>query len=402
MLETQKIRWLLKIILNGRSDMRSVISTVLCVTSITINLYSQSVVESIGFSNPPAHQQFLTGQASPMIYGSTSGGSIPSGSNSLILQAGSSSYSNRHLFMRTGDETRLFIHYNGNVGIGTDNPQAKLAVQGEILITRNYPYVQLNSTHWGGLGSFIQSGVTNAAVGGGDYTVIYNPQGKAFNFRQGNYDAMTINPSGKVGIGTLSPSAQLDVVGPATGTGPTLRALGGGDVVLNTGGSLFLDGNYSYSSGSYIRPAGGNNTQAFFTAGVERLRINANGKIGIGTSTPDQALTVKGKIHAEEVIIDLSVPAPDYVFEKLYDLKSLDEVKKYIDENKHLPEVPSAKELAKDGVKVGEMEMILLKKIEELTLHLIEADKQMKILQEKNNEQDNKISAFLQLQNIKN
>lgn len=268
-----------------------------------------------------------------------------------------------------------------------------------------------------------------------------------------------IGNNGRVGIGTIAPSSMFEVVGPATGTGPTIYVAGGGDLVLNTGGTLFLDGNYSYGTGNYIRPIGGSNTQGFFTSGQERIRIAANGfiglgnnapqakvhisngdlllqnttsgypslylkdvsgsnslridynsiigagsnmyirsgsgtnlflndtgggKVGIGTISPDQKLTVKGKIHAEEVIIDLAVPAPDYVFEKTYDLKPLDEVKKYINENKHLPEVPSAKEMEKDGVKVGEMEMILLKKIEELTLYMIESREELQKLKAEN------------------
>ena len=117
------------------------------------------------------------------------------------------------------------------------------------------------------------------------------------------------------------------------------------------------------------------------TEGIERMRIDANGNVGIGTSQPDAKLTVKGKIHAEEVKIDLQVPAPDYVFEKDYDLKPLSQVEKYITENKHLPEIPSAKTMASEGVNVAEMQMKLLQKIEELTLHLIEQNKRIKELE---------------------
>jgi hypothetical protein len=113
---------------------------------------------------------------------------------------------------------------------------------------------------------------------------------------------------------------------------------------------------------------------------VQRMLIDENGKVGIGTLNPDQLLTVNGTIHSKEVKVDLSVPGPDYVFEKSYDLPSLDEVKSYIDENKHLPEVPSAKEMEKNGINVGEMNMLLLKKVEELTLYLVEQKKEIENL----------------------
>ncbi|MES2807005.1 MAG: pyocin knob domain-containing protein [Bacteroidota bacterium] len=84
-------------------------------------------------------------------------------------------------------------------------------------------------------------------------------------------------------------------------------------------------------------------------------------KVGIGTNTPDEVLTVNGKIHAKEVRIDTSIPTPDYVFNKDYPLMSLTEVKNYIEKNHHLPEVPSAAEVEKDGLRLGEMNIILLK-----------------------------------------
>ncbi len=103
-----------------------------------------------------------------------------------------------------------------------------------------------------------------------------------------------------------------------------------------------------------------------------------DGDVGIGTSTPDQKLTVKGKIHAEEVIVDLNVPAPDYVFEEGYNLRELSEVKEFIETNKHLPEVPSAKQMEEEGVSVSEMNMLLLKKVEELTLYVISQQETLK------------------------
>ena len=110
------------------------------------------------------------------------------------------------------------------------------------------------------------------------------------------------------------------------------------------------------------------------------------GKIGVGTGTPDQLLTVKGLIHCQEVKVDLSVPGPDYVFDKDYKLPTLEEIKSYIDQNKHLPEVPSAAEMEKNGVQLGEMNMLLLKKVEELTLYAIEQNKQIMELRSELNE----------------
>ena len=88
----------------------------------------------------------------------------------------------------------------------------------------------------------------------------------------------------------------------------------------------------------------------------------------------------KGKIHSEEVRVDLAVPAPDYVFEKGYDLKDLDELETYIESNKHLPEIPSATDFENKGILVGDMNMLLLKKIEELTLYIISQHKEIQQL----------------------
>ena len=107
----------------------------------------------------------------------------------------------------------------------------------------------------------------------------------------------------------------------------------------------------------------------------------SDGKVGIGTTTPDMKLTVKGKVHAEEVKIDLSVPAPDYVFKKEYNLRTIEEVEAFIKENSHLPEIPSAKEFAAHGVMQAEMDMHLLKKVEELTLYTIAQEKKIKKLE---------------------
>lgn len=117
-----------------------------------------------------------------------------------------------------------------------------------------------------------------------------------------------------------------------------------------------------------------------FTSNGASLAIKAiqNGNVGIGTAIPDEKLTVKGKIHTQEVRVDMAGPlVPDYVFENDYKLKSLQEVEDFIKENKHLPEIPSAQEIEKNGLMLAEMNMHLLKKIEELTLYCIDQNKKI-------------------------
>jgi len=76
--------------------------------------------------------------------------------------------------------------------------------------------------------------------------------------------------------------------------------------------------------------------------------------------------------------VDLQANWPDYVFKKNFQLAPLSEVKAYIDKNEHLPGVPTAEQVSKTGINLGEMNALLLKKVEELTLYLIEKDKQDK------------------------
>jgi len=117
-----------------------------------------------------------------------------------------------------------------------------------------------------------------------------------------------------------------------------------------------------------------------------------NGMIGIGTKSPDEKLTVKGKIHTQEVLVDLNgAVAPDYVFEAYFDgeseldpeykMQSLSEVAAFVKQHHHLPGVPSADAMEADGLGLKEMNLLLLEKIEELTLYTIEQDERIKALE---------------------
>lgn len=106
---------------------------------------------------------------------------------------------------------------------------------------------------------------------------------------------------------------------------------------------------------------------------MEQLALNSN-------SFHDFKLYVKKGIRTEKVKVDNIGAWPDYVFDTSYDLKTLNEVEQFINQNSHLPEVPSETEINKNGIDVAQMDAILLRKIEELTLYTIEQQKQIDYL----------------------
>ena len=119
----------------------------------------------------------------------------------------------------------------------------------------------------------------------------------------------------------------------------------------------------------------------FLAGGTSRMAINlSNGNVGIGVTSPVYKLEVCGTIRAKEVRVETGWC--DYVFEKDYKLRTVDELDKYINENKHLPGIASANEVETEGLKVGEMNKAMMEKIEELTLYIIQLSKDNKRLQE--------------------
>ncbi|MDN3588119.1 hypothetical protein QWY86_15655 [Pedobacter aquatilis] len=192
-----------------------------------------------------------------------------------------------------------------------------------------------------------------------------------------NWSRILTEADGKVGIGMTTPAASLDIFRKiSTDSQIALKIFYQGswgvpqyatdfrfiDIASTEEGKVLQVGPYGMGLG-YEPPV-------FHSP--DRLYINGN--VGIGTTSPKEKLSVNGKIRAHEIKVDAS-DWPDYVFDESYKKESLTDIENFILRHKHLPGMPSARVVAESGVGLGEMNELLLKKIEELTLHLIEKEK---------------------------
>lgn len=171
-------------------------------------------------------------------------------------------------------------------------------------------------------------------------------------------ERMRITPDGNIGIGTSVPSStRLRVVGTS---GEVLKVDDGANAIIRAK----HDGTVTFEKGV----------------------------VGIGTASPDLAykLSVNGTIRAKEVVVDTGWS--DFVFEDTYRLRPLDEVRSHIEEHGHLPDVPSAATVEAEGLSVGEAQMIMMQKIEELTLYVIELNRKNSALERQLAELENQLS----------
>lgn len=256
-------------------------------------------------------------------------------------------------------------NHTQNIGIGTDNPQSKLEIYGGGDLTLK------GATADAGDLIFAQNtGLQNGRIWSN------NDGGLFFSGRDTN-PKLSINNNGNIGIGTNFPKYKLEVHGDSFSTSHTIE---------------------SWSPTIYLKR---DTNEGGYTQGIQTSLLNGDNNWFFGNLHADQWIVAKGdytgslfrisssgnaslqgKLEAKEVKVT-TTPTADFVFADNYSLPTLEEVEQHIKEKRHLPEIASAKEMEKEGVNIGEFQIKLLQKIEELTLYSIEQNKKIKELEAK-------------------
>jgi hypothetical protein len=197
----------------------------------------------------------------------------------------------------------------------------------------------------------------------GDSNFIGNVDSVRLGFRTKNIERLSILPTGNIGIGTKTPTAQFHTTGTVRLAGLTSDSTKTRVLVSDTSGNLFyrnassLVGNWQYANG---------------------VEYDSLDNVAIGTSNPQgYKFAVNGTAIFTKVKVKTAGTWPDYVFAKGYHLPDLKELEEYLVKYRHLPDIASEAEVQKDGIDVGDHQAALLKKVEELTLYLIDQNKKL-------------------------
>ncbi|MDR0207148.1 MAG: hypothetical protein LBI45_07845 [Bacteroidales bacterium] len=271
----------------------------------------------------------------------------------------------------------------GSLGIGTTTPSQKLHVAGNAYMSGNLGIGVSNPTqklHIVGTSYF------NGNVGIGVSSPSQKLHVVGTTFLDGNLGVGTSTPTqklhvvgttylnGNVGVGTGTPSQKLHVVGTTFLDGNLGVGTGTPTQKLHVEGTTYLNGNVGVGISSQ--------TQKLHVVGNSYF----NGNIGVGVSNPTAKIDVAGLIRAHDVKVCLNQGC-DYVFEDGYNLMNLNDLKAFIKTNKHLPDVAPAAEMEAEGINLSEMNALLLRKVEELTLYIIQIENRLSKFERKKGEE---------------
>lgn len=308
---------------------------------------------------------------------------------------------------------------SGNVGIGTTSPNARLdlgsgyGTSGAKFLVYNDDFTsELSGTK---IGFYMDNFTMN------NLNLVF-PEANGFpglfTISAKNTAGTTLKPyfsiaglTGNIGIGTINPQQKLEVNGNGVFNGTVISSISN-----DTGGYIDLENISKVTSGTAknwrifnMTGSYGNSLQFWAYDNLNcapggmctnRFTIMDNGNVGIGIMNPINKLDVNGTIHSKEVKVDI-LGWSDFVFKKGYNLPTLEEVEKHINEKGHLENIPSEKEVLENGINLGEMNAKLLQKIEELTLYMIEMKKENeKVKNENNLIKKNQIELEKRIKNI--
>jgi hypothetical protein len=256
----------------------------------------------------------------------------------------------------------VYNNTSGNVGIGTNSPVSKLTMLTDI-----------NTMGWTHIGQVngMDSIIVSQGIGGVSAS-LGTATNHTFRLNSGGLGKIHIYPAGEVVVGTnVTPAVAKFTVETPNGSDGIAHISDAGNILMTRiGGTSAGIGTFS---NTHMRIFCNSISQIFIAA--------ATGNVGIGTENfGTYKLAVNGNIRSKEVVVESGWA--DYVFEKNYKLLPLRDVEKFIALNKHLPNIPSAVEIATNGLHLGDTQKKMMEKIEELTLYLIEANKRIERLEQ--------------------
>jgi hypothetical protein len=304
-----------------------------------------------------------------------------------------------------------FRSSDNNITVGSDNvmkfnapnmqfyPTGQVAVNGAFKATGNVTLSGLagSSTKVLTVGtngqlSSVEYSTFNDNLGNHTATQNINLNGKKIVSGTSGTGGIFVSTGGKVriGTGTTTPTNALEVNGTTVSSNLKISGLasstqkvltvGTGGQVSSTDVSTFADNMGDHTATQNINLNGKKIVGSSASTNGLFVGTNGNVRIGAGSGNPGNALEVNGIVRSKEVLVEITGWS-DFVFEKDYKLMSLAEVEQFVKQHGHLPDVPSANEVEENGIGLGEMNALLLQKIEEMTLHLIEMEKRIQELE---------------------
>lgn len=293
-------------------------------------------------------------------------------------------------------QNAVFVAPSGNVGIGTSTPAAKLHL---FCSATDEVYASFGPSPGSGPAFNLGYGGTSFGRGAAFFNTRPDASATAPNpslrFLTTDVERMIVTNTGNVGIGAANPAHRLDVRVNASGAAvqrlqnTSASGYSGIEYYDNGGNVGLFIGIDNVNSNTRFNSVL-NKPIAILTNSAERMRVTSTGDIGVGTTTPSSRFHVNGgdiRVSGGSFIDDgVTLNAPDYVFDPGYALTSLPELKEYIERERHLPNIPSAAEIKANGLKLGQFQMLLLEKIEELTLHTIAQSEEIEKLRAQNAE----------------